>query len=128
MALVTELGAILGIYTLLGKRFKDSKLATARSFVFTTPVLIFLLLIYPLELSQKGMFLAIASGAIASGLGYMLWYTVLKDLVTSTAAIIQLSVPMLAALGGVLFLGEAISIRLLIASGLILGGIYLKVK
>ena len=71
---------------------------------------------------------AILSGALTSGLGYVLWYVVLKELITSTAAIVQLSVPALAAFGGIIFLGESIQVRLIIASVLIFGGIIIKVK
>jgi len=74
------------------------------------------------------MMWAILSGALTSGMGYVLWYVVLKDLVTSTAAIIQLSVPALAAFGGVLFLDEDIQSRLIVASLLIFCGILIKVK
>ena len=68
------------------------------------------------------------SGAISSGLGYVIWYKVLKQLKTSTAAIIQLSVPALAALGGALFLNEALTLRLVIASAVICVGIFIKIK
>lgn len=79
-----------------------------------------------LVLTQSGFLLAIISGAVTSGLGYVMWYIALKELVTSTAAIVQLSVPSIASIGGVLFLGEVISIQLIVSSTLILGGIYVK--
>ena len=75
-----------------------------------------------------GVALAIASGAITSGLGYVLWYVALRDLTTTVAAIVQLAVPVIAALGGVAMLGEALTIRILLSSALILSGIYLTVR
>jgi drug/metabolite transporter (DMT)-like permease len=68
-----------------------------------------------------------ASGAITSGLGYAVWYAALGGLTATRAAIVQLAAPPLAALGGVVLLGESLSLRLLVASGLILGGIGLAV-
>ena len=73
------------------------------------------------------MWLALASGAIASGLGYAVWYAALRGLTATRAAIVQLSAPPLAAGGAVVFLGESFSRRLLVASVLILGGIALAV-
>lgn len=74
-----------------------------------------------------GALLALISGSVTSGLGYVLWYKVLRRLTTTRAAVLQLLVPVLAALGGILFLAEAVSLRLLIASILILGGVALAV-
>ncbi len=79
------------------------------------------------ELDQAGVWYALASGALASGIGYVIWYTVLPHLKTSTAATLQLSVPVIAALGGILFLGEPVTLRLILASTTILGGIALVV-
>ena len=76
-----------------------------------------------LDLSLRGVLLATLSGAVASGVGYAIWYAALQGLTTTRAAAVQLSVPVLAATGGVLFVAEAISTRMLIASGVILGGI-----
>ena len=74
-------------------------------------------------LSPLGVILAVVSGAFTSGLGYALWYAALQDLSATQAAMVQLTVPGLAALGGVLFLDETLSLRLVIASLAILGGI-----
>ncbi|HRH41266.1 MAG TPA: EamA family transporter [Pyrinomonadaceae bacterium] len=71
--------------------------------------------------------MAILSGAIASGIGYSVWYSVLKHHTSTRAAIFQLAVPALAAIGGVIFLAENISFRLILASSLILGGIGLAI-
>ena len=79
------------------------------------------------RLTLAGVLLAIASGALTSGLGYAVWYAALRGLSATRAAIVQLSVPPLAALGGVLVLGEDVSLRLVLASVLILGGIALAI-
>ena len=76
-----------------------------------------------IELDPSGVGLAILSGAVTSGLGYAIWYTVLPSLSAATAATVQLSVPVLAALGGIAFLGEPITLRLALASVAILGGV-----
>ena len=73
----------------------------------------------------SGLLLALASGAITTGLGYVLWYTALSKLTTTGAAIVQLLVPVLAGAGGVVLLNETISFRLLISAIVVLGGIAL---
>lgn len=78
-------------------------------------------------LDSAGVGYAIASGALASGIGYAIWYSVLPALKAASAATVQLSVPVITALGGVLFLGEAVTLRLLLASVAILGGIALVI-
>lgn len=78
--------------------------------------------------SRSGVLLAIASGALASGLGYGVWYAALRSLTATRAAIVQLAVPVLASAGGVLFLGERISAQLVIAAAMILGGIMLALS
>lgn len=121
-------GISWGIYSLLGQGSKNSVFSTARNFLFTLPLIILLALVHNFQLTHAGIIWAILSGGITSGLGYVLWYTVLKDLKTSTAAIVQLSVPVIAAFWGVIFLSEVIHLRLVIAGCLIFSGIYLKVK
>ena len=81
-----------------------------------------------IEVSSPGVLLAIASGAVASGLGYVIWYAALKGLAASDAATIQLSVPVIAALGGVLLLAEPLTMRLAIASIATLGGVAVVLK
>ena len=73
--------------------------------------------------STRGLLLAVLSGAVASGIGYAVWYMALGSLTATRAALVQLSVPLLAAVGGVIVLSEVISLRLLVASVLILGGV-----
>jgi drug/metabolite transporter (DMT)-like permease len=78
-----------------------------------------------LHVEPGGVFLALWSGALASGLGYVLWYHALRGLSKIGAAIVQLAVPLLAAAGGVALLGEQVTLRLLLSSLLVLGGISL---
>ena len=119
-------GMAWGVYTLLGQGGSDPVFGTARNFALTLPLVLLGLLLLPFTLTPRGMALAALSGAVTSGLGYVLWYRVLRRLSTSTAAILQLSVPALAALGGVLLLGESIPARLAIAGNVIGVGILLK--
>lgn len=121
-------GISWGIYTLVGQGADNPAVATARNFIFTCPLVLLLILANPITLTPFGAKLAVLSGALTSALGYILWYVVLKRLQTSTAAIVQLSVPALAALGGVILLGENLNVRLAIASALIFAGIFIKVK
>jgi len=76
-----------------------------------------------IQISTEGLILAILSGAAASALGYTLWYIALAGLSATEAAVVQLSVPVIASIGGVIFLSEAVTIRLIIACALVLGGI-----
>ena len=86
-----------------------------------------LLLVHGTSLYNEGFLYAIASGAFASGIGYAIWYTALPVLNATRAATVQLSVPVIAALGGIIFLGETLSLRLGITSIAILGGIALVI-
>lgn len=79
------------------------------------------------RLDAAGVAYALASGAITSGLGYAIWYTVLPMLKATSAATVQLSVPVIAALGGIVFLGEAVTLRFVLASAAVLGGIALVI-
>jgi drug/metabolite transporter (DMT)-like permease len=127
--LMTGAGIAWGIYSLRGKGAGDPTSVTAgnfwRSVVFAA-VLSMALLRWT-NLDPAGIRYAIVSGAIASGVGYVIWYSALPGLKATTAATVQLSVPVLAAVGGILFLSESITLRLLFASLLILGGIGLVI-
>jgi drug/metabolite transporter (DMT)-like permease len=79
------------------------------------------------SLDSAGVWYAISSGALASGVGYAVWYTALRGLKATSAATVQLSVPVIAALGGIVFLGEVVTLRLLVAAAAILGGIALVI-
>lgn len=114
-----------GLYSLYGKSESDPVIATARNFLSVVPIAL-LILAWPKALSQvssKGVWLAISSGVIASGGGYVIWYAALRGLRATSASIVQLAVPIIAAMGGIIFLSENLSLRLVVASLLILGGI-----
>jgi drug/metabolite transporter (DMT)-like permease len=129
-ALMALAGVAWGFYSLSGRGVSDPLQATAGNFVGAVPlgVLLCLPFLGALHLSTAGVLLAIASGALASGLGYVIWFAALRGLSASAAASVQLSVPLLAACGGVLWLGETFTWRLAIASVLILGGIALVLR
>lgn len=114
-------------YTLAGKGAQDPLASTAANFVVATPLLAVLLLGGALHAAPSGIALAILSGAVTSGLGYALWYSVLPQLVGQTAAVVQLSVPIIAILAGALLLGEAITGVIVVSAVLVLGGIALAV-
>jgi drug/metabolite transporter (DMT)-like permease len=122
-------GIAWGIYSLRGRGTKDPLAATAanfaRSLPFTVAFALAWLLLAPLHASTKGVLLAVASGALASGIGYSVWYAALRHLTSARAGLVQLAVPVVAALGGVLFLEEHVTVRLAGAAGAILGGIAL---
>jgi len=123
--LMASAGVAWGFYTVRGKGSNDPLGDTAGNFIRSVPMI--LLGAAPffsrINLSTRGFVLAVLSGAIASGVGYTVWYAALKHHTATRAAVLQLSVPVIAAFGGVLLLSEVLSTRLLIASALILGGI-----
>lgn len=122
-------GVAWGIYSLRGKGAIDPTRVTAGNFLRAVPITLALslLMLNRINLDQVGVGYALVSGALASGLGYALWYSVLPAMKTTHAATVQLSVPVLATLGGLLFLGEALNIRMVMASITILGGIALVI-
>lgn len=128
-ALMILSGIAWGIYTLRGRGSKTPLADTAGNFLrasaFCVPVIIYALARE--HLNGQGVLLALASGALASGLGYSIWYRALPGLSTIQAALVQLSVPVIAAAGAVLFLTENLTTRLVVASILILGGITLAI-
>jgi drug/metabolite transporter (DMT)-like permease len=127
--LMLSAGVAWGVYSLRGKGSGDPIQVTAGNFLRAVPVAAALsvLLCRDATLNSAGVGYAILSGAVASGLGYAIWYTALPALQATTAATVQLSVPVLAALGGVVFLSEAVTLRLVLASAAILGGIALMI-
>ena len=122
-------GVAWGVYSLLGKGSADPLRETAGNFVRAVPfaIAVSAVMLRDLHLELRGLVLAIASGAVASGLGYVLWYAALRNLSGFTASIVQLAGPVLAAAGGVLLLDERISLRLAVAATLVLGGIALAI-
>ena len=120
-------GMAWGMYSLHGKKSHDPLAQTAGNFILTLPMSALMLLLptHHLHINHAGLLLAIASGALASGLGYALWYHVVARINGSVAATVQLSVPLLAAGGGVILLQEAMTTRFMVTSIMILGGIAL---
>lgn len=127
--LMTLSGIGWGIYSLRGKNSKYPLMDTAYNFLRSLPFLILLLYFLAQEsnFSSEGIFLALLSGIVTSGLGYTIWYLALRGLNSIQASIVQLLVPVLAAVGGVIFIGELITFRLLASSLMILGGIILLI-
>ncbi|HEY6087488.1 MAG TPA: DMT family transporter [Burkholderiaceae bacterium] len=126
-ALMAAAGIAWGVYSLRGRGAGDPVAATAGNFLRAAPLALALSLAFAsaFQVSASGLALAIASGALTSGLGYVVWYAALPGLSALRAATVQLSVPPLAAVAGALVLSEAVSMRLLLASAAILGGIAL---
>jgi drug/metabolite transporter (DMT)-like permease len=121
------------MYSLLGRLVVGDPLAaTTRSFLYAVP---FALLLTGISLpaggahlSVEGALLAIASGAVTSGLGYSVWYAALRHLSATQAAVLQLTVPILAAGAAMLLLGESMTARFLLAGIAILGGVFLTIR
>ena len=118
-----------GIYSLRGRAVSAPLQATAGNFIIATPVGIMLWVLVPSETAANlnGVLLAIASGALASGVGYAVWYATLPKLDSSLAAIVQLTVPLIALAGGMVFLGETATWSFVISAALILGGVFIAV-
>lgn len=124
-ALMAVAGVAWGVYSLRGRGAFDPLGATARNFLWTVPPVLLLAGIFreSLAATPPGLALAVASGALASGCGYVIWYAALRGLTAGRAATLQLSVPVIAALGGAAFLGEEVTLRLVLASAATLGGV-----
>ena len=117
-----------GLYSLRGQLVVDPLSSTMLNFLFALPIAIFVLVLTQnIEISQSGLLLAMLSGGITSALGYALWYKILPALNTSTAAVSQLTVPIIAMAGGLLLLGESVTLIFIIASILVLGGVAISV-
>ncbi len=123
-------GVAWGIYSLLGRGARSPLQMTAGNFLRTVPMTLALSLLTLTfaNLDAQGVWLAVASGAITSGLGYAIWYRVLPQLQATQAATVQLSVPVIAAGGGILLLQEPLTLRLILAGITVLGGIALVIK
>lgn len=127
--LMAAAGICWGFYSLWGRGIADPLDATTRTFVRVTPLLLIVSLasMGRFHVTTRGVLLAASSGALASGVGYVLWYSALSDLTATRAAMVQLAVPVIAAAGGVVLLSEEISMRLVAAAALIVGGIGLAI-
>jgi drug/metabolite transporter (DMT)-like permease len=123
--LMTIAGVSWGGYSLLGRGVANPLEATANNFIYSVPLVLFVSILFfrDFNSSPGGVVLAVASGVFASSLGYAVWYAALRGLTATRAATVQLSVPVIAAFGGVILLSEDISSRLLLASAVTLGGV-----
>ena len=127
--LMTVSGIAWGFYTLAGTGSKYPLADTSYNFLRTLPFVILLLVLsfQHITLTTQGVILAVLSGALASGIGYTIWYTVLRHLTGIQAAVVQLLVPVIAAAGGTIFSNEAVTSRLVQSSVMILGGILMVI-
>jgi len=128
--LMISAGVGWGVYSLRGRGVGDPASMTAGNFlragIFT--LLLSVIFIQNMTMDKEGIVYAILSGAIASGVGYFVWYMALKGLKATVASVVQLSVPVIAAVGGIIFLSESITMRLIVSSVAILGGIFIVVS
>lgn len=128
--LMTGAGVAWGLYSLRGRGTKDPLASTAANFLRALPPAAVLLVIMfdHLQLTPVGLLLAVLSGAVTSGVGYAIWYAAVRGLTASAAAVVQLSAPVLATYAGVAWLDEALTLRIVLSSLAILGGIALVVR
>ncbi len=125
--LMAVAGVAWGVYSLLGRSVADPLEATANNFILCVPlvVIVSLLFLSDYRTTTLGLALAAVSGGVTSGIGYAIWYEALKGLPATSAATVQLSVPAIAALGGLVFMSEDLTVRLLFASAATLGGVWI---
>jgi drug/metabolite transporter (DMT)-like permease len=118
-------GTAWGIYSIRGRGATAPVSMTAANFRWAAPMALIASLIFrsSFQLEPTGILIAVCSGSITSALGYIIWYKALRHVTTARASIVQLLIPVMTAFGGVVFLSESISTRLLISSALILGGV-----
>jgi drug/metabolite transporter (DMT)-like permease len=122
-------GIAWGVYSLRGKGAGDPTCVTAGNFwrAALFAILLSAIMLPRATFDSAGIWAAVLSGALTSGVGYAVWYTALRGLQATSAATVQLSVPVIAAVGGIIFLGESITLRLFVASVAILGGVALVI-
>ena len=127
--LMLTAGVAWGMYSLRGRKVSNPAAATAGNFLRAAPMAVALsaLLFTRAHVDGPGVFYALLSGALASGVGYLAWYAALLGMTATRAAVVQLSAPVIATMGGIVFLGEALTMRVGIASITIMGGIALVV-
>ena len=128
--LMSLAGIAWAVYSILGQGSHSPLSDTAFNFIRTLPIsiLLFFVFLANSQLSEIGIILAILSGAVASGIGYAIWYKVLPSLPSSVAAVSQLCVPIIAAGGGLIWMLEPVTLRFIIASSLVLGGIFIVIN
>jgi drug/metabolite transporter (DMT)-like permease len=120
-------GLCWAAYTLIGRGSTSPLADTAGNFIRSAPVALVMILAGTMTsgINPMAALYAVASGALASGVGYAVWYAVLPSLSRTRSAIVQLTVPAIAAAGGVLFIGETLSLPLVVASVAVVGGVAL---
>ena len=124
MALMALAGAGWGLYSLIGRGAADALAATAWNFLLALPfALVLWALSGPALIGARGVVLAVISGGVTSGLGYALWYRLVPQLGAARAAVAQLTVPVIAAAGGLLLMGEGFSLHFVIAAIVVLSGV-----
>jgi drug/metabolite transporter (DMT)-like permease len=127
--LMIAAGISWGIYSLRGRGADNPVRITTGNVIRSVPLAlaVSLVMLPTVHLSPEGALIAALSGGVASGLGYVVWYTALRGITATLAATVQLAVPLLAAAGGVLFLSETVSARLILSGLAILGGVGLAI-
>jgi drug/metabolite transporter (DMT)-like permease len=127
--LMTVAGMAWGLYSWRGRVASNPLAHTAGNFVRSVPFVVAVSLVswQGAHTATRGVLLSIASGAVTSGLGYVVWYATLRGLTGTQAAVVQLSVPLIAAAGGILLLAETISARLVVSTVVVLGGVALAI-
>ncbi len=127
--LMSVSGVAWAVYTLLGRGSKSPLSDTSYNFLRTTPFVLVLIMFTfsDAHFTTTGIILAVLSGAIASGIGYFIWYIALSGLSVTQGAVVQLFVPIIAAIGGVIFTSELVTLRLIESSALVLGGILMVI-
>jgi len=127
--LMSVSGVAWAVYTLLGRGSKSPLSDTSYNFLRTIPFVLVLIMFTfsDAHFTTKGIILAVLSGAIASGIGYFIWYMALSGLSVTQGAVVQLFVPIIAAIGGVIFTSELVTLRLIESSALVLGGILMVI-
>jgi drug/metabolite transporter (DMT)-like permease len=128
-SLMLMAGIAWGFYSLNGRQSVNPLMDTGYNFLRTLPYVVLLLLFTysSSAMTMQGVILAMVSGGVASGIGYAIWYRALRGLTSTVAAVVQLSVPLIAALGGILLLSESLTLRFVIAAILILSGILIVI-
>ena len=124
-ALMAAAGVGWGLYSIRGQSESDPIASNATNFILSVPFFVALVLATwsDVSMTPRGVWLAVISGALTSGIGYIIWYAALDYLTAMNAALVQLSVPVIAAIGGVAFLAEPVTTRLTVSTALVLGGI-----
>lgn len=128
-AMMVIAGLAWALYSISGQKVTDAAASTAGNFILTVPIALLAPLLFhsTLYVDLNGLFLGVVAGAITSGAAYLLWYSLLPLLKATTASTLQLSVPCLATLGGVLFLGETLTLQIMLSTVIILTGIGLTI-